>query len=30
LVIVKAPIAHKVNPVLGPIMPRISVQMFMK
>tara|TARA_R100000808_G_C2102211_1_gene118927 strand:+ start:382 stop:915 length:534 start_codon:yes stop_codon:yes gene_type:complete len=30
LVIVKAPIAHKVNPVLSPIMPRISVQMFMK
>jgi len=30
LVIVKAPISHKVNPVLSPIMPRISVQMFMK
>jgi hypothetical protein len=30
LVIVKAPITHKVNPVLSPIMPRISVQMFMK
>ena len=30
VVIVKAPIAHKVNPVLSPIMPRISVQMFMK
>ena len=30
LVIVKAPIAHKVNPVLSPIMPRISVQLFMK
>ena len=30
LVIVKAPIAHKVNPVLSPIMPRISVQIFMK
>jgi Rps23 Pro-64 3,4-dihydroxylase Tpa1-like proline 4-hydroxylase len=30
LVIVKSPLAHKVNPVLSPIMPRISVQMFMK
>ncbi len=30
LVIVKAPIAHKVNPVLSPIIPRISVQIFMK
>ena len=30
LLIVKAPIAHKVNPVLSPIMPRISVQLFMK
>jgi Rps23 Pro-64 3,4-dihydroxylase Tpa1-like proline 4-hydroxylase len=30
LVIVKAPIAHKVNPVLSPLMPRISVQLFMK
>jgi len=30
LVVVKAPIAHKVNPVLSPIMPRISIQMFMK
>tara|TARA_R100001086_G_scaffold56787_1_gene25672 strand:+ start:154 stop:684 length:531 start_codon:yes stop_codon:yes gene_type:complete len=30
LVIVKAPIAHKVNPVLSPILPRISVQIFMK
>tara|TARA_R100001129_G_C5324625_1_gene248346 strand:- start:5661 stop:6194 length:534 start_codon:yes stop_codon:yes gene_type:complete len=30
LVIVKAPLDHKVNPVLSPIMPRISVQMFMK
>ncbi len=30
LVIVQAPIAHKVNPILSPIMPRISVQMFMK
>jgi|TARA_Y100000114_G_scaffold156958_1_gene186260 hypothetical protein len=30
LVIVKSPIEHKVNPVLTTIMPRISVQMFMK
>jgi hypothetical protein len=30
LVIVKAPITHKVNPVLSPTVPRISVQMFMK
>ena len=30
LVIVKAPLPHKVNPVLSPIMPRISVQIFMK
>ena len=30
LVIVKSPLNHKVNPVLSPIMPRISVQMFMK
>lgn len=30
LVIVKAPIEHKVNPVLTDIMPRISVQLFMK
>tara|TARA_R100000988_G_C3982888_1_gene157987 strand:- start:208 stop:741 length:534 start_codon:yes stop_codon:yes gene_type:complete len=30
LVMVKAPLDHKVNPVLSPIMPRISVQMFMK
>ena len=30
LVIVKAPLTHKVNPVLSPIIPRISVQMFMK
>ena len=30
LVIVKSPIAHKVNTVLSPIMPRISVQLFMK
>jgi len=30
LVIVKAPLDHKVNPVLSNIMPRMSVQMFMK
>ena len=30
LVIVKAPISHKVNPVLSPLVPRISVQLFMK
>lgn len=30
LVIIKSPMDHKVNPVLSPIMPRISIQMFMK
>ena len=30
LVIVKAPLLHKVNPVVTDIMPRISVQLFMK
>ena len=30
LVIVKAPIPHKVNPVLSKIIPRITVQLFMK
>ncbi len=30
LVIVKAPMDHKVNPVLTDIMPRISIQIFMK
>ena len=30
LVIVKAPLDHKVNPVLSPIIPRISVQIFMQ
>ncbi len=30
LVIVKAPIEHKVNPVLSPIMPRMTVQIFMR
>ena len=30
LVIVKSPLDHKVTPVLNPIIPRISLQMFMK
>ena len=30
LVVVKAPLPHKVNPVLSPVVPRISVQMLMK
>jgi len=30
LVIIKSPMDHKVNPVLSPIVPRVSVQMFMK
>jgi Rps23 Pro-64 3,4-dihydroxylase Tpa1-like proline 4-hydroxylase len=30
LVIIKAPINHKVNPVLSPVIPRISIQMFIK
>ena len=30
LIIVKAPLPHKVNPVLSPILPRLSVQIFMK
>tara|TARA_R100001509_G_scaffold20165_1_gene10440 strand:+ start:181 stop:714 length:534 start_codon:yes stop_codon:yes gene_type:complete len=30
LVIIKTPLAHKVNPVLSPIIPRISIQLFMK
>jgi|TARA_A100001391_G_scaffold184336_1_gene152160 Rps23 Pro-64 3,4-dihydroxylase Tpa1-like proline 4-hydroxylase len=30
LIIVKAPISHKVNSVLSPIIPRISVQIFMR
>lgn len=30
LVIVKAPLPHKVNPVLSPLMPRLSVQLFIK
>ena len=30
LVIIKAPLTHKVNPVLSPLTPRVSVQMFIK
>ncbi len=30
LIVIKSPLRHKVNPVLSPIMPRISVQIFMK
>tara|TARA_E500000318_G_scaffold608_1_gene850 strand:+ start:374 stop:904 length:531 start_codon:yes stop_codon:yes gene_type:complete len=30
LVIIKSPLEHKVNPVLSPTIPRISIQMFMK
>ena len=30
LVIIKSPIEHKVNPVLTNVMPRISIQIFMK
>ena len=30
VIIVKTPLVHKVNPVLSPIVPRISVQMFIK
>ena len=30
LVIIKSPLTHKVNPVLSPIVPRITVQIFMK
>jgi len=30
LVIIKSPFQHKVNPVLSSVIPRISVQMFMK
>ena len=30
LVIIRSPLEHKVNPVLSPIIPRISIQMFMK
>ena len=30
LVIIKAPMNHKVNPVLSPVIPRVSIQMFIK
>ncbi len=30
LVIVKSPLEHKVNPVINPIIPRITVQIFVK
>ena len=30
LVIVKTPLMHKVNPVLSPTLPRISIQVFMR
>ena len=30
LIIIKSPLQHKVNPVLSPIVPRVSVQMFLK
>jgi len=30
LAVVKSPFAHKVNPVLSPIMPRMSIQIFMR
>ena len=30
LILVKAPVQHKVNTVLSPHVPRISIQMFMK
>lgn len=30
LILVKAPVLHKVNTVLSPVIPRITVQMFMK
>tara|TARA_R100000908_G_scaffold16025_2_gene6030 strand:- start:1849 stop:2382 length:534 start_codon:yes stop_codon:yes gene_type:complete len=30
LIIIKSPLQHKVNPVLSPIVPRVSVQMFIK
>jgi|TARA_R100001594_G_scaffold1328_5_gene5671 hypothetical protein len=30
LVIVKAPLKHKINPVVSPIVPRISIQFFMR
>ena len=30
LVVVKAPFSHKVNPVISPTMPRITIQIFMR
>jgi hypothetical protein len=30
LIIVKTPLEHKVNPVTSPVIPRISIQMFIK
>jgi hypothetical protein len=30
LVIIKTPMCHKVNPVLSPVIPRISIQSFIK
>ena len=30
LILVKSPFEHKVNPVLSPLLPRITVQLFMK
>ena len=30
LVIIKSPLEHKVNPVLSPIIPRVSIQMFIR
>jgi len=30
LLIIKSPLEHKVNPVLSPIIPRVSIQMFIK
>ena len=30
LLIIKSPLKHKVNPVLSPIIPRVSIQMFIK
>jgi hypothetical protein len=30
LILVKSPLEHKVNTVLSPLIPRISIQLFMK
>jgi Rps23 Pro-64 3,4-dihydroxylase Tpa1-like proline 4-hydroxylase len=30
LVVIKTPMLHKVNPVLSPIIPRLSIQSFIK